>query len=234
MLPQSKAKMFLADERGHSEMEWFRSYNTFNFGPYQKEHKQPFGTLHVCNDDTLAADRSISWRVEEDTQLLLLPLAGSLEYKDSLGNHTTLEAGDCCYSVLPAGASFQLINPCASDLIRFLHCWCRDNTAHSVTDSFNVSFDLQASKNSIIPLMQNQPVVVRAGIGLFDGRAEAVYRLKDKQRGLFVLVIEGAFEVQYRLLHAGDALALWELDEVELEALSNNALILLLEVPLFG
>ncbi|MBS1653886.1 MAG: pirin family protein [Bacteroidetes bacterium] len=233
MIPQSKAKIFLADERGHSEMDWFRSYNTFNFGQYQQEHKQPFGALYVCNDDTLAAGRSISWLVEEDTQLLLLPLAGILEFKDSLGNHTVLEAGDCCYCVLPAGASFQLINPCKDELIRFMHCWCRSEKSCSVADSFNVSFDLQEVKNSIIPLMQNQQAVIKAGIGLFDGRAEAVYHLKDKKNGLFVLVIDGAFEVQYRLLHAGDALALWEMDEVELEALSNNALILLLEVPLF-
>jgi redox-sensitive bicupin YhaK (pirin superfamily) len=47
-----------------------------------------------------------------------------------------------------------------------------------------------------------------------------------------VYVIEGAFEVQYRLLHARDGLALWEAERVEWEALSNDAILLVLEVPL--
>ena len=34
------------------------------------------------------------------------------------------------------------------------------------------------------------------------------------------------------LLHARDALALWETDEIEMEALSNDAIILLMELLL--
>lgn len=45
-------------------------------------------------------------------------------------------------------------------------------------------------------------------------------------------MLEGAFEVQGTLLHARDGLALWETDEVEMEALSNDAIILLVELPL--
>ncbi|HSC39564.1 MAG TPA: hypothetical protein VLD19_16885, partial [Chitinophagaceae bacterium] len=67
-------------------------------------------------------------------------------------------------------------------------------------------------------------------IGKFAGREEAVYKMKNPARGLFAFVLQGAFEVQYRLLHAGDGLGLWELPEIELEALSNDAIILFLEV----
>jgi hypothetical protein len=69
-------------------------------------------------------------------------------------------------------------------------------------------------------------------IGKFTGREEAVYRLSDPRNGLFAFVLQGAFELQYRLLHAGDGLGLWELPEAELEALSNDAIILMVEVPL--
>ena len=69
-------------------------------------------------------------------------------------------------------------------------------------------------------------------IGKFDGRGETTYRVKNKDAGLFVFVLEGAFEVQGTLLHARDGLALWETDEVEMEALSNDAIILLVELPL--
>jgi redox-sensitive bicupin YhaK (pirin superfamily) len=67
-------------------------------------------------------------------------------------------------------------------------------------------------------------------IGKFSGRAETTYKLTSENSGLFVFVIEGAFELEGRLLHARDGLALWEIKEVELEALSNDAIILLIEL----
>jgi hypothetical protein len=73
-------------------------------------------------------------------------------------------------------------------------------------------------------------------IGKFSGRAETDYRPKNKEAGLFVFVIEGAFEVEGRLLHARDGLAIEQADEsdsyrIEMEALSNDAVILTIELP---
>lgn len=57
--------------------------------------------------------------------------------------------------------------------------------------------------------------------------------MKSKRNSLFVFVIQGVFEVQGRLLHARDGLGLWdEENEVELEALSNDAIVLLTELSL--
>ena len=68
--------------------------------------------------------------------------------------------------------------------------------------------------------------------GVFDGRREAEYRLENPENGIFAFVINGAFELENRLLEARDGLALWDTDKLELEALSENAILLLLEVPL--
>jgi len=38
--------------------------------------------------------------------------------------------------------------------------------------------------------------------------------------------------VEGRLLHARDGLTLWETEEAEMEALSNDAIVLLIELPL--
>ena len=65
MIHQPKAKMFLAEQRGLNETNWFRSQHTFNFGKYFSEHKRPFGDLYVVNDEALDAGRSISMCIEE-------------------------------------------------------------------------------------------------------------------------------------------------------------------------
>jgi hypothetical protein len=66
-------------------------------------------------------------------------------------------------------------------------------------------------------------------LGKFDGRKDGVHKLAEAY-GIFVFVIEGAFEIQNRLLHARDGLALWNLTEVEFEALSNEAILMFIEV----
>jgi hypothetical protein len=52
--------------------------------------------------------------------------------------------------------------------------------------------------------------------------------------GVFGFVIEGAFEFQNRLLETRDSIALWNEDnetlQIEFEALSNDAIILIAEV----
>lgn len=59
-----------------------------------------------------------------------------------------------------------------------------------------------------------------------------MWRLKNRKAGAFVFVIGAAFEVQGTLLYERDGLALWKTGEVEMEALSNNAIILVIELPL--
>jgi quercetin 2,3-dioxygenase len=41
-------------------------------------------------------------------------------------------------------------------------------------------------------------------------------------------VLQGAFEAEGRLLHERGGLALWDAGEIEIEALSNNAILLLI------
>lgn len=68
-------------------------------------------------------------------------------------------------------------------------------------------------------------------IGLYEGRKEEFYTLKSSKNSIFAMVINGAFEFQNRLLETRDALLLWEVEKIELESLSENALIIMLEIP---
>jgi redox-sensitive bicupin YhaK (pirin superfamily) len=237
MIPQSKGKIFLSEERGLNELDWFRSYNTFNFGRYYNEYKTPFGALYVLNEDTLAGGRSFTMQVEEDSCIILIPVVGAITYKDSSGNTGLLEAGQAQLLKVPKGGYFEITNPYGSDLVKFLQLWIKTPGINATPAAQSFSFDISGHKNRLIEIfspavgaLQHSPDLPVGLIGMFAGREEATYQILNSN-GLFAFVIEGAFEVQYRLLHAGDGLALWGLQEVELEALSNDAIILLVEVP---
>lgn len=68
-------------------------------------------------------------------------------------------------------------------------------------------------------------------IGIFDGREEGRYILREQSHGIFGMVINGAFEFQNRLLENRDAVLITDSEELEFEALSENAIILFFEVP---
>lgn len=233
MLPQSQAKMFLAGERGHNQTEFYRSYNTFNFGFYQHEHKAPFSKLYVFNDDTLAAGNSVTMQIEEPTIVVLLPIVGSIEYTDSYTNTGIVSPGEVIILELDSDSKFTLTNPYQNDLINFIQLWIKRDLGSGLNKPQLHNFDLHSQLNHLLPCFTLGLGVgkINGYVAQFAGREEAVFKLNQPGKAVFAFVIDGAFEFQYRLLHPRDAVAVWHVNEVELEALSNNAIILLLEIP---
>jgi quercetin 2,3-dioxygenase len=236
MIQQSKAKMFLADERGLNETEWFRSLNTFNFGKYFNEHKHPFGDIYVVNDDTLDAGRSLKMLIEEDSYVILLPVIGAIAYKDSAGNGNLIAAGQAGILTVNKNETIEVINPFDEGLINFLQIWIKAGGAETKNESYLSTYNVNKCLNGLLKIspagLDKLSLPFTVSIGKFEGRGESTHQLKNKKAGLFVFVIEGAFEVEGRLLHARDSLALWETEKIEMEALSNDAIILVVESSL--
>lgn len=82
-------------------------------------------------------------------------------------------------------------------------------------------------RNTLLPL--RSPAGYPGFIGLYEGRKEGIYTVSQKNRSVFGMVINGAFEFQNRLLETRDALLIAEAETIEFEALSENALLILLE-----
>lgn len=228
-MPQTEATIFLADQRGCTQSDWFRSYHGFNFGPYQAENREPFGSLRVFNDDTLAGEKSLKMQVDENTEVILLPLVGAIEYSNSLGETGFLEAGQVQVFSAAQGMEYEITNPYSDELVNFLQIWISGQKEQFIPKTTQNAFNFQ-DKNQLIPLFSTQAQVF---IGKFGGREEGVYTVQHPEKnGVFVFVIEGAFEVQNRLLHPRDGLLLRHVESVEFEALSNDAILFLLEIPM--
>lgn len=237
MTSETKAKIFLADERGCTETGWFRSYNTFNFGKYQNEFKQPFEGLCVLKDDTLSGGKSFKLTIEETTLVLLLPIVGAVSFKDSNRKEGIVNSRELQLLYSIKASTIELSNPYENDLINFLQLWIKLPVSSTESISELLPFNLDENRNQLIPISANSTSWVgdeashpTIKIGKFTGREEAVYKTSNKQNSVFVFVIQGAFEVQGRLLHARDGLALWnEPNDIELEALSNDAIVVFIE-----
>jgi len=229
---EAKAIIYLGDQRGHVENEWMRSMLTFNFGNYKAASREPFGTLQVFNEDVLAAGKSLQMLVQEDTEVIIIPLVGTLLFKDDNANEIYIEPGTVQLFSAVKQNSYTITNPFEKDeLVNFLQVWLNKNRPPFIQKLQQFSFNL-AHKNQlhniILPADLNQ--IAFCYIGKYEGRKKDVHHFHHKNNGVYAFVIEGAFEVQDRLLHAKDGLAVWNTDEIDFEALSNDAILLLLEL----
>jgi redox-sensitive bicupin YhaK (pirin superfamily) len=220
-------KIFLHDQRGIQETDWFRCYSTFCNGYFPHPHKKPFGNLCVLDEDTLAAGHTLIRDTPAATSVILLLLVGSLQYQVPGEEAQVITPGNFCVLLLPAGTAYAVANPyeAAGCLIRFLRIHL-DGLINPVSPVVYPTGIEQTNCLHEQELPVNNAVFA---IGAFDGRQEAVYRLKQAGSGVYVLCLQGAFEVQGRLLHAMDGLALEKEKAIELEALSNQAIVLIVE-----
>ncbi|HEX9956288.1 MAG TPA: pirin, partial [Fibrella sp.] len=237
---------YLSDQRGSSETDSFRSYHTFNFGQYMAEGREPFGALYLLSEDTLKPGAGLTMQVEQPTEVVLLPIMGGLEYT-SAGETHFLEPGQAGIVSLAAGTTYRVSNPYTSESINCLQIWFTKSDTDFSPAVGLTNFDL-ATANTLLPFFGNVPGVDAPSvdapgvgqtgysgfIGRFAGREEGTYSIGAITRGqtkrVFVFVLQGVFEIANRLLHEKDGLALaYQQDDVlEFEALSNDAMLIVL------
>jgi quercetin 2,3-dioxygenase len=222
----TQAQIYLADQRGCSQTDTFRSFHTFNFGDYVAENRQPFGDLEVFNDTVIKPLLHQKIQLSKNTNVVIIPVIGGLEYNSSIQNGF-LGTGN---TLLLSGTEiddYTIINPYETDYINFvqIHFNTNEEKFKSLTQEFGFGLNpINTLKN--IFSVNNQ----EGFIGKYGGRKKGEFTIKNPQKGVFVFVVDGVFEVQDRLLHARDGLAISDIEMIDFEALSDGAVILLISV----
>lgn len=229
MIKQTPAQIFKSDLRGISKSDTFQNLATFNFGSYQDWSRKPFGTLKVLNEGILRPSQKTFTFIDTDTEVILLPLFGGIDYKDNTGNEDFIRIEQIKHISAQQGMSFELSNPYDLENVSYLEIWFSAKTANFYSNINRIDFDF-SERNKMNLLFEFSNTM--GFIGIYDGRKEGFYTLKNNLNGVFVFVISGAFEVENRLLQEKDGLSLRKIETVEWEALSENAVLLLFEVPI--
>ncbi len=227
-IPQSQGKIYVSSQRGITQQgNDYRSYHTFNRGTYFAQHKEAVGNLLFFNDDTLNGGAHTTTWVQQGTSLLLLPVVGGIAYKGE--SNGFVEAGQACLLHPVKDIAVEISNPYRNELVNFFQIGLQVSI-EPVKGSVGV-FDLEMYPNCLLPMLfyeNRNSNIVLGSIGKFGGRQSGSYTLKNPTAGVFAFVIEGVLEVEDRLLESRDGLALWGVEEVAFEALSPEAILLLL------
>jgi quercetin 2,3-dioxygenase len=231
-MKQIPGTIYLADQRGQEQSAIYQRYCTFNFGGYSSKYKQPFGSLRVLNEEMLAAAGQMDFQADQASHVLLLPITGSLLVTDAAGNTQTADVGQALVHSLPTGSRFVLTNPYSDHWIHFLQIWFSTGQPTQSAFSQVFTYEEEALDNQLSCIIDGESgsYPFSLSLGRFAGRQETIYTVNNPTASLFTFVLSGAFEVEGRLLHEKDGLALWDTETMELEALSEHALLLVWEL----
>lgn len=211
----SQAKIFLADQRGLHESATLRRWSTLTESP-----------MCFFNEELLAGGKKTCFSVEKNSYIVILPITGSVIYLDDSENETDVNVEEAIIVYVEKNADVTLSNPFENDFINYL---CIGIEAEEPMPNNPRFFNFDLNHQNHFHTISSPDLPFELNISRFEGRKEAIYQLKDQSQ-LFGFVIAGAFEMEGRLLHEKDGLAIWDTETVELEALSNNAVVLMLRL----
>ena len=87
-------KVLLAQDRGHTELDWLNSYHSFSFGEYYDPKQMGFSHLRVVNEDRVAPGKGFDAHGHRDMEIISYVIEGELAHNDSLGNGSIIRPGE--------------------------------------------------------------------------------------------------------------------------------------------
>lgn len=229
-----------ADSRGHADHGWLNSYHSFSFAGYYDPERLNFGVLRVLNDDTVSAGMGFGKHPHDNMEIISIPLEGDLEHEDSIGNKTVIKQGDIQVMSAGTGVAHSEYNKNKDKPVKFLQIWIFPNKKNVTPRYDQITLNTEDSKNKLQQILS--PEKNDAGvwihqdawfnIGKLEKNTEVNYSLHKKGNGVYFFILKGDIKVNDQLLNERDGFGVWENERFNINAESENAEILIMEIPM--
>lgn len=234
-----KKIFFPAKERGLANHGWLQAKHSFSFANYYNPSKMNFGVLRVLNDDIVAPGNGFGTHPHDNMEIVTIPLRGALEHKDSMGNSSVIKAGEIQVMSAGSGVTHSEFNPSDSDEVNLFQIWIFPNKRNVEPRYDQFTMDKKKMKNNFLQLVspnkEDQGTWIHQDAWIFMAEIEEgkdlVYKLKNAENGVYIMVIEGEIEIIEEKLETRDAIGISEIDFLVVNSVSK-AIILLMEIPM--
>lgn len=211
----------LAAERGQTRISWLDSRHSFSFGSYYDPRYRGFSDLLVINDDRVKAGAGFSTHSHRDMEIISYVLEGTIEHRDSMGQHTRLRAGEVQVMSAGTGISHSEYNASDTEALRFLQIWILPDRAgyepryaqqdYSTADGITLVVAPDGREGSL-PIRQQACIYQ---LKLVD-QTETLPTADD--RAYYLQVAEGSLRLNGHSLQEGDGAAIWDEPQIKIEA----------------
>lgn len=234
-----KTVTYRENTRGHANHGWLDSKHTFSFANYYNRARMNFGLLRVVNDDIIAGGQGFGTHPHENMEIVSIPLFGDLEHKDSMGHKEVIRSGEVQVMSAGTGITHSEYNANEDKNVELFQIWVYPREKDVKPRYGQKEFDFDKKNNLTLIVSPDEAEEslwvhqdVWFSVGNFDENKGVNYKIKKKGNGVFAMVIEGSFQVGDAKLERRDAVGIWDTDSIDIKALTSNARILLIDVPM--
>jgi redox-sensitive bicupin YhaK (pirin superfamily) len=199
-----------------------------------------FGALRVLNDDRVEAGMGFGTHPHDNMEIISIPLEGELEHKDNMGNVTVIKTGDVQVMSAGTGITHSEYNKNKDRLVKFLQIWVFPNKKNVKPRYDQITLKTGDRRNTLQQILSPDPDDAGVWIyqdawfhlGRFDNESSTGYALKKKGNGVYAFVITGDITIDGNSLNERDGLGIWDAEKISIKANSQDAEVLLMEVPM--
>jgi redox-sensitive bicupin YhaK (pirin superfamily) len=226
-----------AAERGHADHGWLDSWHSFSFADYFDPAHVHWGPLRVINEDRVAPGRGFGTHGHSDMEIISYVLEGALGHKDSMGNASSITAGEVQRMSAGTGITHSEYNYDSTGTTHFLQIWILPERTGITPGYEQKRFD-PAGKRGRLRLLVSPDGAdgslrihqdARTYAGLFQDAEAARLELAPGRLG-YVHVVAGQATVNGQRLVAGDALLYRDEAAVEIGQ-GQGAEVLVFDLP---
>ncbi|GHT87951.1 hypothetical protein FACS189474_2120 [Bacteroidia bacterium] len=236
-----KTELFRAGTRGHKNHGWLDTHHTFSFANYYDPNRIHFGALRVVNDDIVVGGEGFGTHPHDNMEIISIPLYGALQHADSMGNGSIIKAGEVQVMSAGTGITHSEFNANDDEDVNFFQIWVIPNKRNVKPRYDQQKFDFFAAKNQLVQIVSPDPedegLWVHQDtwfyIGWFDKEQTVEYKLKNPGSGIFAMVIEGEFSIAGHQLSRRDGIGITETETITFKSESEDARLLVIEIPLY-
>ncbi|HEY6900385.1 MAG TPA: pirin family protein [Puia sp.] len=239
-----------AATRGHADLGWLSSHQSFSFAGYYNPERIQFGVLRVLNDDVVAGGKGFGSHPHDNMEIISIPLEGSLVHEDNMGHREVVSAGEIQVMSTGSGVFHSEYNNDPLSPAKFLQIWLFPNRLNVTPRYDQIKLDPSKEENALEQLisprsdMDGRGDAVKGGEGtwlyqdawFFKGRFDegrAIdYDRKRKENGVYFFVIKGAFMVNGERLESRDGMGVTDMDAIGVSSLEPGSEILIMDIPM--
>jgi len=229
-----------ANSRGTADHGWLKANHSFSFANFFDPDKIQFGLLRVLNDDFVKPGMGFGTHPHKDMEIISIPLKGEIRHKDSMNHSAVIEAGEVQVMSAGTGVEHSEFNSSTEELNMFqIWIFPEKNGLEPRYDQKDFSDLLKQNEliNVVAPksnqsensLYINQQAYLH--LGNFEAGRDIDYKIKNKNNGVYIFLIEGEAKVEDTRLEKRDAIGIWNTSTISLE-FTNPSKVLIIEVPM--
>lgn len=218
-------KIRRSQDRGHFDHGWLDTRHTFSFAGYFDPEQRGFRTLRVINEDRVQPGRGFAPHDHRDMEIISYVLSGALAHEDSLGNRSTIRAGELQRMSAGSGVTHSEFNPSESEPVRFFQIWIYPRQKGTQPSYEQRAFPAAERRGrlelAVSPDGRDESLGIDQDVELYLGSLEPGQEVEHAVRPgrhAWVQVARGGLELNGETLHPGDGAAISDEPALEFRA----------------